>query len=107
MLSVTRIFKIGFRVAEWATPHVQSWHRERNLNRNEAQRHLAAGNWSEAEKYFQTGLVERHHSTADSLELMLGLAESQRRQLKFDDAERTASSAVAIAVLEKNETMHA
>jgi tetratricopeptide (TPR) repeat protein len=107
MLGVTRIFKIGLRVAEWATPHVQNWHRERNLNRSEAHRHLAAGNWSEAEKYFQKGLEETHHSNADSLELMLGLAETQRRQLKLDDAERTASSAIAIAVREKNEAMHA
>jgi tetratricopeptide (TPR) repeat protein len=107
MLGVTRIFKIGLRVAEWATPHVQNWHRERNLTRNEAQRHLAAGNWSEAEKHFHIGLEEKHHSTADCLELMLGLAEAQRRQSKLEDAERTACAAVAIAVKAENETMHA
>ncbi len=107
MLGVTRIFKIGLRVAEWATPHVQSWHRDRNLVRTEAQRHLAAGNWSEAENYFQGALEEKHHSTADTLELMLGLTEAQRRQSKLEDAERTACSAISIAIKAENETMHA
>jgi tetratricopeptide (TPR) repeat protein len=107
MIGVTRIFKIGLRVAEWATPHVKEWHRERNLNRNEAQRHLDARNWSEAEKHLQLAVGEPQHSTLDRLELLLGLAEAQRRQSKLEDAERTAFSAIKIAVREENGTMHA
>lgn len=107
MIGVSRIMKMGVRVAEWATPRVQKWHHERNLNRTEAQRHLEARNWSEAEKHFQLALEERHHSTVDNLELLLGLAEVQRRQSKFEDAERTAFGAIKIAVREENQTMHA
>src|SRR5580704_14497364 len=106
MLGVTRIVKIGVRVAEWATPHVQKWHLERNLNRVEAQRHMQAGNWSEAEKHFQLALEEKHHSTVDKLELRLGLAEAQRRQSKLEDAERNACLAIKISVQDENETMH-
>ncbi|HEY1757338.1 MAG TPA: tetratricopeptide repeat protein [Bryobacteraceae bacterium] len=94
------------RVAEWATPHVQKWHRERNLNRNEAQRHLEARNWSEAEKHFHVALAERQHSTVDRLELLLGLAEAERRQGKLAEAERNVCDSVKIAVREENETMH-
>jgi tetratricopeptide (TPR) repeat protein len=106
MFGASRIIKIGVRIAEWATPHVQKWHHERNLNRNEAQRHLQAGNWSEAEKHFQLALEEKQHSTVDKLELRLGLAEAQRRQSKLEDAERNACLAVKIAVRDENETMH-
>jgi tetratricopeptide (TPR) repeat protein len=106
MIGVTRIFKTALRVAEWATPHVQEWHRQRHLNRTEAQRHSQAGNWSEAERHFQLALEEREHSTVDRLELLLGLAEAQRCQSKLEDAERTACDAVKIAVREESEPMH-
>jgi tetratricopeptide (TPR) repeat protein len=105
-MSVNRAFKIAMRVAEWATPKVQEWHRDRNMNRNEAQRHLEAGNWSEAEKFHQAALDERQHSTVNRLELILGLSEAQRRQSKLDQAEKTVNSAIAIAVQEKNDVMH-
>jgi tetratricopeptide (TPR) repeat protein len=107
MLGVTRIMKIGIRVAEWATPHVKEWHRERNLNRNEAHRHLQASNWSEAEKHFLLALEEKQHSRIDRLELLLGLAGAQRCQSKLEDAERSACDAVKMAVREEDRTMHA
>ena len=107
MIGVTRIFKIGLRVAEWATPHVKEWHRERHLNRNEAQRHFEARNWSEAEKHLQLALEEPHHSAIDRVEFLLRLAEAQSRQGKLEDAEETASRAIKLAVQEENGTLHA
>lgn len=106
MLGLSRIIKISARVAAWATPKVQKWNRERNMNRGEAQRHLDAGNWSEAEKYFQLALDEPRRTTVDRLELLLGLTEAQRRQSKLDAAEQTVFQAIKIAVQERNETMH-
>jgi tetratricopeptide (TPR) repeat protein len=106
-MSVTRIFKMGLRVAEWATPHVKEWHRERHLNRDEAQRHLQARNWSEAEKYLQLALEEKHYSAVDRLGFLLGLTEAQRCQSKLEDAERTAVAAIKIAVQEENGVLHA
>jgi outer membrane protein assembly factor BamD (BamD/ComL family) len=107
MLGVTRILKIGIRVAEWATPHIKDWHRQRNLNQNEAHRHLQAGNWSLAEQHFQLALEERQRSIVDRLELLLGLAEAQRCQSKLEEAESTANQAIKLALQEKNETLNA
>src|SRR5437899_2630882 len=50
MIGVLRLFRIGTRIAEWATPHVKKWHRERHLNRTEGERHLKASNFDLAEK---------------------------------------------------------
>ncbi len=94
MLGFSRIIKISVRVAAWATPKVQKWNRERNMNRVEAHRHLDARNWSEAEKHFQAALEEPRRSVTDRLELLLGLVEAQRGQSKLEDAERTALQAI-------------
>jgi tetratricopeptide (TPR) repeat protein len=107
MVGVTRMIKIGVRIAQWATPHVHNWHRERNMNRTEARRHAQARNWGEAERYFQAALAERERSSVDRLELLLGLAEAQRCQFKLEDSEHTAYEAIKIAVREKNDGMHA
>ncbi len=106
MLGFSRIIKISARVAAWATPKVQKWNRERNMNRVEAHRHLDARNWSEAEKHFQAALEEPRRSSADRLELLLGLIEAQRGQAKLEDAERTALQAIRLAVAERNEALH-
>jgi hypothetical protein len=48
MIGVTRIFRLGIRLATWATPHVKEWHRRRHVNRLEGHRHLDASNWSDS-----------------------------------------------------------
>src|SRR5580704_3024772 len=98
MLGLSRIIKISARVAAWATPKIQKWNRERNMNRSEARRHLDARNWSEAEKHLQCALQEPRRSTADRLELLLGLAAAQRGQAKLEAAQQTACQAIKIAV---------
>src|SRR5580698_3737405 len=97
MISVTRIFRLGIRFASWVTPHVKEWHRKRHLNRVEGQRHLGARNWSEAEKYLAAALAERRHATAVRFDLLLGLAEAQRKQGKAADAEQSMKEAIDLA----------
>jgi tetratricopeptide (TPR) repeat protein len=96
-MSVTRIFRLGIRFAAWVTPHVKEWHRQRHLNRVEAERHLAARNWSEAENHFTLALAERKHSNKQRLDLLLGLKEAQRKQGKAADAEQTTKLAIDLA----------
>jgi tetratricopeptide (TPR) repeat protein len=102
MISVTRILRLGVRLAAWATPHVKEWHRKRHLNRVEGQRHLTARNWSEAEKHLTLALAERRHASARRLELLLGLAQAQRKQGKASEAEQTTQTAIALAASSKN-----
>ena len=106
MLSITRIAKIAMRVTQWAAPKVQEWRRQRNLNRNEAQRHLEVHNWSEAEKHLALAIEEKYHSAAARLEMLVKLAEAQLAQSKLTEAEQTAGNAVRIAIQEKNEILH-
>ncbi len=77
MIGVTRVFRLGIRLATWATPHVKEWHRRRHVNRLEGHRHLASSNWTEAEKYLMVALSERHHSTKHRLDLLLGLVKAR------------------------------
>lgn len=104
---LSRIVKTGARVAAWATPKIQKWDRERNMNRSEAQRHLGARNWSQAERHLQCALEEPRRSAADRFELLLGLAEAQRGQSKLDEAGQTVYLAIELAVGQRNECMHA
>src|SRR5215471_10307520 len=83
MISITRIFRLGIRFAVWVTPHVKEWHRKRNLNASEAERNLAARNWSEAEKYLAAALLERRYSSKRRVGFMLDLEKAQRKQAKL------------------------
>jgi len=105
MLSVTRLFRLGIRFAAWATPHVQNWHRRRHMNRVEGQRHLEAHNWTEAERHLTAALAERRRSPARHLDLLLGLAQAQRGQNKFAEAERTVDTAIQYANQSRNASL--
>ena len=105
MISVTRIARLGVRLAAWATPHVKEWHRKRHENRVEGERHLATRNWSEAERHLALALAERSHSSARRLDLLLGLTEAQRKQGKAADAEKTSQLAIALAAKAKNKAL--
>jgi tetratricopeptide (TPR) repeat protein len=97
MISVTRIFRLGIRLAVWATPHVKEWHRKRNLNVSEAERHMGSRNWSEAEKYLAAALCERRYSSKRRVGFLLDLERAQRKQSKLDQAEQTARTAIELA----------
>jgi tetratricopeptide (TPR) repeat protein len=102
MISVTRIARLGIRLAAWATPHVKEWHRKRHLNRVEGERHLASRNWREAENHLTLALAERRHSSKRRLDLLLGLTEAQRKQGKAAEAEKTSQLAIDLATSSKN-----
>ncbi len=105
MISVTRILRLGVRLAAWATPHVKEWHRKRHENRVEGERHLTARNWSEAEKHLTLALAERRHPSKRRLDLLLGLTEAQRKQGKSAEAEKTSETAIALAASSKNKVL--
>jgi len=105
MISVTRIARLGVRLAAWATPHVKEWHRKRHLNRVEGERHLSSRNWSEAEKHLTLALAERRHSSKRRLDLLLGLTEAQRKQGKAAEAEKTSQLAIDLAAKSKNKVL--
>jgi tetratricopeptide (TPR) repeat protein len=105
MISVTRIARLGVRLAAWATPHVKEWRRKRHENRVESERHLAARNWTEAEKHFILALAERRHSNKVRLDLLLGLTEAQRKQGKAAEAEKTSQLAIDLAASAKNKVL--
>jgi regulator of sirC expression with transglutaminase-like and TPR domain len=101
---ITRVFQISIRVAAWATPHLKRWHRERHINSTEAQRHLEARNWTEAEKHFTLALEERKNNYSRTMQNLLGLEKALRNQSKFVEAEQIAGQAVELATKEGNRT---
>lgn len=103
-MSLLRLFRLGIRAAAWATPHVKRWHRERNMNHEEAKRHLDARNWTEAEKHLTLALGERRRSAKQRHELLVGLARAQRGQRKFEESEENLRQATDLAA--NNHSMH-
>jgi serine/threonine-protein kinase len=95
-MSIFRVFRLGIRFAAWATPHVQEWHRNRNMNRTEAHRHMEARNWLQAETHLVAALQEKH-SIKVNAELLAQLSKAQLKQNKLDQAAATASAAVELA----------
>jgi tetratricopeptide (TPR) repeat protein len=96
MFGIFSAFKWSVQVASWATPHLRAWSLERNQNRLEAQRHLQARNFGEAEKYLVQAIEEadRHHHSVRKIQFRLQLSEAQRKQGKLDDAEQTVREAL-------------
>jgi tetratricopeptide (TPR) repeat protein len=98
MVSITRLFRLGIRFTVWVEPYVKEWHKKRHLNRVEGQRHLASRNFSEAEKHIALALDERRHPAKNRVEMMLNLAQAQRGQRKFTEAEQSVRAALELAV---------
>src|SRR5579884_594487 len=105
-MSLTRFVRLGIRFAAWATPHVQAWHRSRSLNLSEGRRHLAAGNWPQAERYLNAALSERKHSPKEHFYLLLDLAEAEQGQNRLKEAEATVLEAHDLAVRQRSHAMH-
>lgn len=66
------------------------------MNRAEAQRHLQARNFSEAEKYLIESIAEAdlHHHSVRKIQFRLQLSEAQRKQGKLEEAEKTVREAL-------------
>ena len=100
MFGIFSSFKWSMQLAAWATPHIRAWSLERSLNRLEAERHLQARNYAEAEKYLIEAVAEadvQHHSVR-RIQFRLQLAEAQRKQGKLSEAEQTVRSALDFTV---------
>jgi tetratricopeptide (TPR) repeat protein len=96
MLGPLSAFRWSMHMAAWATPRLKAWSLERNLNRMEGERHLKARNYTEAEKYLTLAVAEADaqlHSVR-IVQFRLYLAEAQRRQGKFEQAEQTIRTAL-------------
>lgn len=94
---------------------LKAWSLDRNWNRTEAQRHLKAGRYPEAERYLELAIQEpdqKRQSAIRRVRLHLELAEVQRKVAllpagysqethvdrdKLADAERTIRAAISIA----------
>jgi tetratricopeptide (TPR) repeat protein len=96
MFGIFGAFKWSAQVAAWATPHLRGWSLERSMNRAEAQRHLLARNFAEAEKYLTEAIVEadQHHHSVRKVQFRLQLSEAQRKQGKLEAAEQTVRDAL-------------
>jgi tetratricopeptide (TPR) repeat protein len=85
-------------LTEWllltgVTPRIRALGLGRDLTRTEGERQLKAGNYVDAEKYLALAVAERRHPVPKT-ELLLFLAEAQRRQGKLAEAERTVRTAL-------------
>src|SRR5580693_3193242 len=94
---VTRLFKLGIRFAAWITPQAKEWHRKRNLNLTEAERHLSARNWVDAEQHLVLALAERRHTSGKRVDLLLQLVNAQCHQAKWEQAEQNIQVAMSVA----------
>ena len=102
---VTRLFKLSIRFAAWITPQVKEWHRKRNLNLTEAERHLAARNWVDAEQHLVLALAEPRHSSKRQFDLLLDLANAQCHQAKWEQTEQSVQMAIGLADQCKDQSM--
>jgi tetratricopeptide (TPR) repeat protein len=85
--------------AVWAPP-LESWTMDRNWNRAEGERLLQARNYEEAEPYLAHAVTEadKHSmSVPKRIRLRVQLAEVQRKQGKFTEAEQALRIAIGLA----------
>src|ERR1700683_2471108 len=92
-----------FKSLRWSavrTPPLEAWTIDRNWNRAEGERLLQAHNYEEAEPYLAQAVAEadKHSmSVPKRVRLRLQLADVQRKQSKFQEAEQTLRAAIALA----------
>ncbi len=88
----------------WAAPRMQAWSLEHGVNRVEGERHLKARNYAEAEKHLERALheadVQRH--SVRRVQFRLEMAEAQRKQGKFNEAEQTVRDALELTARVSN-----
>ncbi|HEY1756414.1 MAG TPA: tetratricopeptide repeat protein [Bryobacteraceae bacterium] len=85
--------------AVWAPP-LESWTMDRNWSRAEGERLLQAHNYQEAEPYLAEAVADadKHSlSVPKRVRLRVQLADVQRKQNKFAEAEQTLRAAIGLA----------
>jgi tetratricopeptide (TPR) repeat protein len=88
--------KLAARLAAWVAPKVQTWAKESGANREEGERHLSVGNYTEAERYLLLAVAEagaRKSGGKQHTQLLLNLATGQWKQHKLFQAKTTAQAA--------------
>ena len=92
-----------FKSLRWSavrTPPLEAWTIDRNWSRAEGERLLKDHNYEEAEPYLHEAVAEadKHSmSVPKRVRLRLQLADVQRKQSKFQEAEQTLRAAIALA----------
>jgi serine/threonine-protein kinase len=94
LISLSNALRWPAKFASLATPRVLNWALEGKSNRAEGERHLKAHNWTEAEKYLTQAIDEAGHNVVRRTQLHLMLAEAQRNNGKFEEAEQTVRAAL-------------
>jgi tetratricopeptide (TPR) repeat protein len=104
MIGIFSSFKWSMQLAAWATPHLRAWSLERSLSRAEAERHLQARNYAEAEKHLAQAIIEAdiHRHSVRKIQFRLQLADAQRKQGKLAEAERAVRDALELAARVSN-----
>ena len=64
---------------------------------------MEARNWSEAEKHLMLALGEKHNQGRARLDLLVDLSNTQRKQRKLGEAEKTVQSAIELAAKSRNQ----
>jgi hypothetical protein len=85
--------------AVWAPP-LESWTMDRNWSRAEGERLLKTHNYEEAEPYLVQAVAEadkNSFSVPKRIRLRVQLAEVQRKQSKFNEAEQMLRTAIGLA----------
>jgi tetratricopeptide (TPR) repeat protein len=95
------IVAIGIiNLAIWVWPRIEKILKERRAQTDLGEKHLQVGNYKEAEEALEKAIVEaefRKSSASKRAALFVSLGESQRRQGKLDEAERSIRQAMALA----------
>src|SRR5258708_5321896 len=90
LLAITFINVFG-----WSWPFVDKWIKRRNRLTNEGEQELKVGNYSEAERALTLAAAEnRGAGPGKRASILRNLAESQRKQSKLAEAERTIRQAM-------------
>jgi len=85
--------------AVWV-PQLESWTMDRNWNRAEGERLLQAHNYEQAEPYLARAVAEadqRSFSAPKRVRLRVQLADVQRKQNKYPEAEQTLRAGIGLA----------
>ena len=83
----------------WGWELFNKWNKRRNQLADQGERELQVGNYSEAEKSLALAVTEANSSgfsAGKRATILRNLAEAQRKQSKFAEAERTIQQAITL-----------
>ena len=99
--------KQGAKTSSWGLPGLGNLLRRTWASREEGERQLGLSNFAEAEKHLSQAVSEAECRSAPRkahIEVLLNLAEAQRRQKKFTDARETIEAALGLLPADQSKT---